>query len=82
MLQEFQISNSGFKQILAHSSGKKHQDLAKGQFGLGQRYFNVKPPVIQDTEKPSSQQEMKSEIIVNKSAKEAATQATLLILFM
>ena len=31
----FQISNSGFKQVLAHSSGKKHQDLAKGQFGPG-----------------------------------------------
>ena len=79
----FQISNSGFRQVLAHSSGKKHQDIAKGQFGSGQRHFSVKTPIIQDTEKPSSsQQECKSEIVVDKSAKEAATQAQLLILFM
>ena len=79
----FQISNSGFKQVVAHSSGKKHQDLGKGLFGSGQRHFSVKTPIIQDTEKPSrSQQERKSEIVVDKSAKEAATQAELLILFM
>ena len=58
-------------------------DLGKGLFGSGQRHFSVKTPIIQDTEKSSrSQQERKSEIVVDKSAKEAATQAELLILFM
>ena len=75
----FQISNSGFKQVLAHSSEKKHQDLAKGRFGSTQRHFNVTTPTAPDTEKPTtSQQERKGEITVDKSAKEAATQAELI----
>ena len=44
----FQISNSGFKQVLAHSSEKKHQDLAKGRYGSDWRHFSVKTPIIQD----------------------------------
>ena len=72
-------SNSGFKQVLAHSSGKKHQDLAKGLFGSTQIYFSVTTSTAPDTAKPTtSKQERKGEITVDKSDKEAATQAELI----
>ena len=72
-------SNSGFKQVFAHSSGKKHQDLAKGLFGSTQIYFSVTTSTAPDTAKPTtSKQERKGEITVDKSDKEAATQAELI----
>ena len=53
--------------------------MAKGRFGSTQRHFSVTTPTAPpDTEKPTtSQQERKGEFTVDKSAREAATQAEL-----
>ena len=39
--KSFLVTNSGFKQVLAHSKGTKHEDLAKARFDTTQKRFKV-----------------------------------------
>ena len=52
--------------------------MAKGLFGSTQIYFSVTTSTDPDTAKPTTQQERKGEITVDKSAKGATTQAELI----
>ena len=39
--KSFLVTNSGFKQVLAHSKSTKHQELAKARFDTTQKHFKV-----------------------------------------
>ena len=39
--KSFSVDNSGFKQVLAHSGGAKHQSLVKSRFSSTQLHFKV-----------------------------------------
>ena len=39
--KSFSVDNSGFKQVLAHSGGAKHQSLVKARFSSTQLHFKV-----------------------------------------
>ena len=92
--KSFLVTNSGFKQVLAHSKGTKHQDLAKARFDTTQKRFKVETmpgsaetsaaslsaaEEIPSTSTSSSSKEKKpASVVLDQSLQEKVTQSELL----
>lgn len=81
----FSVDNSGFKQVLAHSGGTKHQALARARFSSTQCHFKLSETVtssystVEESPGPSTSKPVSSTVAcLDKCTKDLVTQSELL----